>query len=158
VTSRVEDDALPTGGSRSCAAGPRGSCAVEADVVAALAIAAVELLDAHEWSIVERSIGAVFRRLREVRAHRETAIRTAELSAAQATLTAHQTRVLRLVAEGKTYKEIGTALGRSWRTVNNTVEKLRVKFKVASRGELVAEAMRLGALDMRDRTGGSASV
>lgn len=64
-------------------------------------------------------------------------------------LTKRQERILALVAEGKTYKEIGTELKRSWRTVNNTVDKLRGKFGVRSRGELVAEALRRGAISGR---------
>jgi len=133
--------------------------AIEADVLGAVAVAAAELLDAHEWALVQRRIGEVFRDLREQRAHRETARANAELGAgAPALLTAHQARVLRLVAEGKTYKEIGAALGRSWRTVNNTVEKLRVKFEVASRAELVAEATRRGVLDANERARQSAGA
>ena len=132
--------------------------AIEADVLGAVAVAAAELLDAHEWALVQRRIGEVFRDLREQRAHRETA-RAVDLPAgAPALLTAHQARVLRLVAEGKTYKEIGAALGRSWRTVNNTVEKLRVKFEVASRAELVAEATRRGVLDANERARQSAGA
>jgi DNA-binding CsgD family transcriptional regulator len=71
-----------------------------------------------------------------------------EDSAAPA-LTDNQRVILTLVAQGKTYKEIGQTLGRSWKTVNNSVEQLRAKFGVGSRGELVAEAMRRGIVDVR---------
>jgi DNA-binding CsgD family transcriptional regulator len=63
-------------------------------------------------------------------------------------LTDNQRTILVLVAQGKTYKEIGVTLGRSWKTVNNSVEQLRAKFGAGSRGELVAEAMRRGAVEM----------
>ncbi len=63
-------------------------------------------------------------------------------------LTDNQRVILTLVAQGKTYKEIGQRLGRSWKTVNNSVEQLRSKFGVGSRGELVAEAMRRGIVDV----------
>lgn len=63
-------------------------------------------------------------------------------------LTENQRTILALVARGKTYKEIGSTLGRSWKTVNNSVEQLRVKFGAGTRGELVAEAMRRGIVDI----------
>jgi DNA-binding CsgD family transcriptional regulator len=66
-------------------------------------------------------------------------------------LTDNQRVILTLVAQGKTYKEIGQTLGRSWKTVNNSVEQLRAKFGVGSRGELVAEAMRRGIVDVGSR-------
>jgi DNA-binding CsgD family transcriptional regulator len=61
-------------------------------------------------------------------------------------LTDRQRIVLTLVAEGKTYKEIGVTLGRSWKTISNTVEQLRAKFGTGTRGELVAVAMRRGTI------------
>lgn len=63
-------------------------------------------------------------------------------------LTDNQRRVLTLVAQGKTYKEIAAELNRSWKTVNNSVEQMRAKFGVHSRGELVAEALRVRAIDV----------
>jgi DNA-binding CsgD family transcriptional regulator len=63
-------------------------------------------------------------------------------------LTDNQRTILVLVAQGKTYKEIGATLGRSWKTVNNSVEQLRAKFGAGTRGELVAEAMRRGVVDL----------
>jgi DNA-binding CsgD family transcriptional regulator len=70
-------------------------------------------------------------------------------------LTDGQRAILSLVAKGKTYKEIGATMGRSWKTVSNSVEQLRGKFGVGTRGELVAEAMRLGIVHVSDRTGAS---
>jgi DNA-binding CsgD family transcriptional regulator len=65
-------------------------------------------------------------------------------------LTDRQQTLLVLVAQGKTYKEIGTTVGRSWKTVRNSIEQLRAKFKVGSRGELVAQAVRLGIVPVGD--------
>jgi DNA-binding CsgD family transcriptional regulator len=63
-------------------------------------------------------------------------------------LTTHQRTILVLVAQGKTYKEIGTSLGRSWKTIANSVELLRTKFGAGTRGELVAAAARHGVVDL----------
>ncbi len=67
-------------------------------------------------------------------------------------LTDNQRIILTMVAEGKTYKEIGAQLGRSWKTVNNSVEQIRSKFGAGSRGELVAEALRRGIVDVDHRS------
>jgi DNA-binding CsgD family transcriptional regulator len=69
-------------------------------------------------------------------------------------LTKNQRAILTLVARGKTYKEIGTALGRSWKTVANTVEQLRAKFGAGTRGELVALALRQGVIGLGHETAG----
>jgi DNA-binding CsgD family transcriptional regulator len=58
-----------------------------------------------------------------------------------------QVDVLDLVAEGKTYKEIATLRGGSWKTARNLVHALFRKFEVRSKGELVAAAARRGLLD-----------
>ena len=50
--------------------------------------------------------------------------------------------VLRLLAQGKTYKEIASARSVSVKTVGNHVQALFRKFDVHSRGELAAEALR----------------
>jgi DNA-binding CsgD family transcriptional regulator len=71
-------------------------------------------------------------------------------------LTNRQRAILRLVAEGKTYKEIGAALGRSWKTIANSVEQLRGKFEAGTRGELVAIALRHGLVEVGDKTTRSA--
>ncbi len=63
-------------------------------------------------------------------------------------LTDHQRTILLLVAQGKTYKEIASTLGRSWKTISNSVEHLRGKFGAGSRGELVAHALRHGVVDV----------
>jgi len=65
-------------------------------------------------------------------------------------LTDHQRTILLLVAQGKTYKEIGSHLGRSWKTISNSVEHLRGKFRAGNRGELVARALRHGVVDVGD--------
>lgn len=63
-------------------------------------------------------------------------------------LTDNQRAILTMVARGKTYKEIGAHMGRSWKTINNSVEQIRAKFGVGSRGELVAETLRRGIVDI----------
>jgi len=67
-------------------------------------------------------------------------------------LTDNQRTILTMVAQGKTYKEIGAQLGRSWKTVNNSVEQIRSKFGAGSRAELVAEALRRGIIDLDQRS------
>ncbi len=66
------------------------------------------------------------------------------------TLTEHQRTILLLVAQGKTYKEIASELGRSWKTISNSVEHLRGKFGAGTRGELVARALRHGVVGVGD--------
>ena len=57
-------------------------------------------------------------------------------------LTETEMEILRLVVQGKTYKEIAAARAVSWKTVGNHVQTLFRKFAVNSRGELAAEALR----------------
>jgi DNA-binding CsgD family transcriptional regulator len=66
-------------------------------------------------------------------------------------LTDNQRIILTMVVRGMTYKEIAAQLGRSWKTVNNSVEQIRSKFGACSRGELVAEALRRGIVDVNQR-------
>ncbi|HEY6237430.1 MAG TPA: helix-turn-helix domain-containing protein [Candidatus Elarobacter sp.] len=67
-------------------------------------------------------------------------------------LTDNQRIILTLVVQRKTYKEIAAQLGRSWKTVNNSVGQIRSKFGAASRGELVAAALRRGIVDVDQRS------
>ncbi len=57
-------------------------------------------------------------------------------------LTRTEREILAMVALGRTYKEIATQRGVSWKTVGNHVQTLFRKFGVRSRGELAAEALR----------------
>ena len=70
-------------------------------------------------------------------------------------LTETERGVLRLLAQGKTYKEIAAARSVSVKTVGNHVQALFRKFDVHSRGELTAEALRRRAVTLhhpyRDR-------
>jgi DNA-binding CsgD family transcriptional regulator len=59
-----------------------------------------------------------------------------------------QMSVLRLVVEGKTYKEIATLRGGSWRTARNIVHVLFRKFDVKSKGELIALVTRRRVVDL----------
>ena len=58
------------------------------------------------------------------------------------TVTPTELEILRLLVQGKTYKEIAAARGASVKTVGNHVQTLFRKFGVHSRGELTAEALR----------------
>ncbi len=57
-------------------------------------------------------------------------------------LTETESGILRLIAQGKTYKEIAAARSVSVKTIGNHVQALFRKFDVHSRGELAAEAFR----------------
>jgi len=74
------------------------------------------------------------------------------------TLTDHQRTILLLVAQGKTYKEIASKLGRSWKTISNSVEHLRGKFGAATRGELVARALQHGVVGVGEPEGDAHSA
>lgn len=54
--------------------------------------------------------------------------------------------VLKLVADGKTNKAIGIALGISEYTVRNYMGEIRRKFNTNSRAEAVAVAIRAGII------------
>jgi DNA-binding CsgD family transcriptional regulator len=58
------------------------------------------------------------------------------------TVTPTELEVLRLLVQGKTYKEVAAARGVSVKTVGNHVQTLFRKFGVHNRGELTAEALR----------------
>ncbi len=59
-------------------------------------------------------------------------------------VTATEMAILRLLVQGKTYKEIAAARRASVKTIDNHVQALFRKFRVHSRGELAAEALRRG--------------
>jgi len=61
-------------------------------------------------------------------------------------LTARELQVLALVADGCRNAQIATRLSRSSRTVDHHVESILAKLEVATRGEAVAAARRLGLL------------
>jgi DNA-binding CsgD family transcriptional regulator len=61
-------------------------------------------------------------------------------------LTARELEVLALLAEGSRNAEIASRLSRSLRTVDHHVEAILAKLDVATRGEAVAAARRLGLL------------
>ena len=62
------------------------------------------------------------------------------------TLTVRETRVLSLIAEGKTTKEISADLGIAESTVNWHVANVLMKLEASSRAEAVASAVRLALL------------
>lgn len=59
-------------------------------------------------------------------------------------LTARQLECLFFLLRGKTIKQIGQALQRSYRTVEIHVEKLKLKFSCQSKSELIDKAYSLG--------------
>lgn len=61
-------------------------------------------------------------------------------------LTERETRVLRMVAEGKVYKEIWPVLGVSERTVKNAVESAREKLGAVNRENAISIAKDLGII------------
>ncbi|MBV8071289.1 MAG: hypothetical protein JO270_15375 [Acidobacteriaceae bacterium] len=75
----------------------------------------------------------------------------AEFSATESMqLTDTQISMLKLLVEGRTYKEIAHARHRSWKTINNSVQALCLKFGVNGRAELAAEALRRGIVAVTD--------
>lgn len=66
--------------------------------------------------------------------------------AGQGRLTPQQERVLELSADGLTYREIGARLFISESTVRFHMQKLKAKFGTRTKAELIARAIRSGAL------------
>ena len=87
-----------------------------------------ELEESVEWPIVGQLHDLVSRRADDMR------------------LTPQQERVLELSAEGLTYREIGARLYISESTVRFHVQKLKAKFGARTKAELIARAIRSGAL------------
>jgi DNA-binding NarL/FixJ family response regulator len=61
-------------------------------------------------------------------------------------LSAREIQVLQLVAEGKSNKDIGTALGLSALTVKSHLARIARKLGTGDRAEMVATALRSGAI------------
>jgi len=59
-------------------------------------------------------------------------------------LTTREIEVIKLVADGKTYKEIGMILGLSWKTVDGHVQRIRFKTQCHSIALMVRFAIRNG--------------
>lgn len=70
-------------------------------------------------------------------------------------LTPQQERVLELSAEGLTYREIGARLYISESTVRFHMQKLKAKFGTRTKAELIARAIRTGALAPANEDSGS---
>ena len=69
-------------------------------------------------------------------------------AAGRARLTAREQDVVRLVADGRSNDEIGTALGIGSKTVETHLSRIFERFGVSSRAELAARAIREGWLDV----------
>jgi DNA-binding CsgD family transcriptional regulator len=61
-------------------------------------------------------------------------------------LSAREIQVLQLVAEGKSNKDIGVALGLSALTVKSHLARIARKLGTGDRAEMVATALRSGAI------------
>lgn len=70
----------------------------------------------------------------------------ADAAARPPVLSERETEILRLVAKGLSFKEVGAALGISSNTVVTHVKRTYHKLEVHSRGEAVYEASQLGLL------------
>lgn len=68
-------------------------------------------------------------------------------------LTRREHEVVRLVADGRSNDEVGTALGIGAKTVETHLARLYERFGIASRTELATRALRDGWLDLPPETG-----
>lgn len=90
---------------------------------------------------------AIARRVLQSLQHQGPAATTAdEADAGGALLSPRETEVLRLVAKGLSFKEVGAALDISSHTVITHVKRVYQKLAVHSRGEAVYEASQMGLL------------
>lgn len=78
--------------------------------------------------------------------HVQTAPSGPDAAVAPSRLSERETQILRLVAKGLSFKEVGSALGISAHTVITHVKRIYAKLEVHSRGEAVYEANQLGLL------------
>ncbi|CAN5545739.1 hypothetical protein BH20ACT23_BH20ACT23_22210 [soil metagenome] len=92
----------------------------------------------------------VRRRLAEMGVPRVPRGPTEAARSSPAGLTARQTEVLRLLAEGLTYRQIGERLHLSTKTVDHHVSAVRLKLEVRTRSDAVAAGRRLGILHAED--------
>lgn len=76
----------------------------------------------------------------------EATVPSIESSARQSVLSDRETQILRLVAKGLNFKEVGAILAISPNTVITHVKRIYQKLAVHSRGEAVYEANQLGLL------------
>lgn len=65
----------------------------------------------------------------------------------QTPLTSRQLEILEMVAEGKTYKEVGEALGLKERTIKYHMEKILEYFHLENRSQVIAYASRNRIID-----------
>jgi PAS domain S-box-containing protein len=84
--------------------------------------------------------------------HLMAGIAEPDTAAKAAGLSPHQLSILRLVAQGLTYKEIGAQLHLSESTVRYHVGQIREQLGVSSRTEMVAYAVRMGLVERRTTT------
>lgn len=98
-------------------------------------VQAVEMVASGLSVLNPSTAGSVRTRLRAMAA-------AVQSDAAGEPLSAQERRVLALVAEGKTNKEIAAAMGLSPKTVKNYLSSVFQKLKVSNRSEAVARMMR----------------
>lgn len=57
-------------------------------------------------------------------------------------LTPHETRIVRLLAEGDSYQDVGERLGITVNTVRNYIRRIYEKLQVHTKSEAVSKALR----------------
>ncbi len=68
--------------------------------------------------------------------------RTGRLDRSEHTLTPHETRIVRMLAEGDSYQDVGDRLGITVNTVRNHIRRIYEKLQVHSKSEAVSKALR----------------
>lgn len=61
-------------------------------------------------------------------------------------ITPHQARILKMIAEGKTNKQIGAELNKQQRTIENITYNLRETFEAKNTVHLIAMAFKNGII------------
>jgi Response regulator containing a CheY-like receiver domain and an HTH DNA-binding domain len=68
--------------------------------------------------------------------------RTGRRDMSEHTLTPHETRIVRMLAEGDSYQEVGDRLGITVNTVRNHIRRIYEKLQVHTKSEAVSKALR----------------
>lgn len=61
---------------------------------------------------------------------------------AEQTLTPHEARIVRMLAEGDSYQEVGDRLGVTVNTIRNHIRRIYEKLHVHTKSEAVSKALR----------------
>jgi DNA-binding CsgD family transcriptional regulator len=68
--------------------------------------------------------------------------RTAPLAKTEQSLTPHEARIIRMLADGDSYQEVGERLGITVNTVRNYIRRIYEKLHVHTKSEAVSKALR----------------